>query len=63
MKRHLRNGPADDVEVIHLVAIGRAAWMVAFGHQNHIAIGNGHGFIEAAIFSKDTLEAGKPAPG
>ena len=35
-----------DVQVIHLVAIGRAAGVVALRHQNEIVVGNRHRLVQ-----------------
>ena len=48
-------GPGHHVEVVKVIAIGGGAGVVALGHQDHITISRGHGFIERPIFRVDPL--------
>ena len=48
-------GACHNVQVVHLIAIGRAAGVVAFGDQGDVMIVDGQGFIQTAIFRVNAL--------
>lgn len=50
-------GTGHHIEIIHLVAIGRATWMVAFWYKHDVSVRDRHGFIKASVFGENTLEA------
>ena len=55
-KRHLRMRPGHDVEVVELVAVGRAAGVVALGHQRHVVVLDRHRLVERAVLGVDPLD-------
>src|SRR5690606_24024056 len=51
----LAHRPCHHVQVIHLVAVGCAAGMMPFRHQNQIVVRNRHGLIQRTVLGEDTL--------